>query len=100
MRRSLKKLRYLTEFVAPVFPAKAVKPFLKQLKNLQDVFGYVNDVRMAEQLLAITSGRHVESCAAAAAGIILGAHQVKAAEAWTHAQEEWHKLKKSQRFWE
>ena len=52
MRRSLKKLRYMTEFFAPLFSSKEVKPFVKQLKTLQDVFGYVTDVRMAEQIAA------------------------------------------------
>ena len=55
MRRSLKKLRYMTEFFAPLFSSKEVKPFVKQLKTLQDVFGYVNDVRMAEQIRTIAA---------------------------------------------
>lgn len=46
MRRSLKKLRYIAEFFAPVFPEKDVAPFIKRLKKLQDVFGAINDVRM------------------------------------------------------
>ena len=57
MRRTLKKLRYLTEFFAPIFPSKEVKSFVKQLKTLQDVFCYVNDVRMAEQLRTIAAER-------------------------------------------
>ena len=72
MRRSLKKLRYLTEFFAPLFPRKAVKPFVKQLKTLQDVFGYVNDVRMAEQLHTIVADRGEAPDCAVAAGIVLG----------------------------
>ena len=47
MRRSLKKLRYTSEFLAPLYDDKAVKPFIGRLKKLQDVFGYVNDVRLA-----------------------------------------------------
>jgi len=99
MRRSLKKLRYLTEFFAPVFHHEGVKPFLRQLKRLQDVFGYVNDVRMAEQLPAIAQHYDGKACEAAA-GVVLGAHLERAAESWTHAQKEWHKLKTSERFWE
>ena len=99
MRRSLKKLRYLTEFFAPLFRSKDVKPFVKQLKTLQDVFGYVNDVRMAEQLLTIGAERDDGPDRAVAAGIILGRHEEKAAETWTHAQEEWRRLKSRCRFW-
>jgi CHAD domain-containing protein len=99
MRRSLKKLRYLTEFFAPLFPRKEVKPFVKQLKTLQDVFGYVNDVRMAGQLHTIVADRGGEPDCAVAAGVVLGTHEEKAAETWTHAQEEWRRLKSRDRFW-
>jgi inorganic triphosphatase YgiF len=100
MRRSLKKLRYMTEFFAPIFPSKDVKPFVKQLKALQDVFGYVNDVRMAEQLRTIAAPRGDGPDCAVAAGIVLGWHEEKAAETWTHAQEEWRRLKSRGRFWQ
>ena len=99
MRRSLKKLRYMTEFFAPLFSSKEVKPFVKQLKTLQDVFGYVNDVRMAEQIRTIAAEPGEGPDCAIAAGIVLGAHEKKAAEAWTHAQEEWRRLKSRDRFW-
>jgi triphosphatase len=99
MRRSLKKLRYMTEFFAPIFSSKEVKPFVKQLRTLQDVFGYVNDVRMAEQLGAIATERGEGQECVLAAGIVLGAHEERAAEAWTHAQEEWRRLKSRGRFW-
>ena len=99
MRRSLKKLRYMTEFFAPIFPSKEVKLFVKQLKTLQDVFGYVNDVRTAEQLPAIIAKRGDGQDCILAASIVLGAHEEKAAEAWTHAQEEWRRAKSRGRFW-
>ena len=99
MRRSLKKLRYMTEFFAPLFPGNEVKPFVKQLKTLQDVFGYVNDVRMAEQLRTIAAERGEGPDCAVAAGIVLGTHEEKAAETWTHAKQEWRRLKSRDRFW-
>ena len=100
MRRSLKKLRYMIEFFAPLFPSKEVKPFVKQLKMLQDVFGYVNDVRMAEQLRTIAAEHGEGPDCAVAAGIVLGMHEEKAAETWTHAQEKWRRLRSRDRFWE
>ena len=99
MRRSLKKLRYLIEFFAPLFPSKDVKSFVKQLKTLQDVFGYINDVRMAEQLRTIAAEHGDGRDCAVAAGVVLGWHEEKSAETWTHAQEEWHRLKSRGRFW-
>ena len=47
MRKALKKLRYQAEFMAPLFDERDGKQFIRQLKALQDVFGYVNDVRIA-----------------------------------------------------
>ena len=99
MRRSLKKLRYMIEFFAPIFPSKDAKPFVRQLKALQDIFGYVNDVQMAEKLRTIAAEDGNGSDCAVAAGIVLGTHEERAAEAWTHAQEEWRRLKSRGRFW-
>jgi hypothetical protein len=45
MRKALKKLRYQAEFMTPLFDERAGKQFIRQLKALQDVFGYINDVR-------------------------------------------------------
>jgi triphosphatase len=79
------------------FPLPA--PFVKQLKTLQDVFGYANDVQMAEQLHTIVADCGEAPDCAVAAGIVLGVHEEKAAETWTHAQEEWRRLKSRDRFW-
>jgi hypothetical protein len=72
---------------------------VKQLKTLQDVFGYVNDVRMAEQLRTIAAERDDAPDCAVAAGVVLGWHEEKAAETWADAQEEWRRLKSRGRFW-
>ena len=81
MRRSLKKLRYLAEFFAPVFPEKDAAPFIKRLKKLQDVFGYVNDVRMSERMQSICEELcDREPAASFAAGFICGRHEGAAAE--------------------
>ena len=48
--RSAGKLRYATEFFAPLYPADQADMFLSRLKRLQDVFGYLNDVAMAQDL--------------------------------------------------
>ena len=72
---------------------------MKELKALQDVFGYVNDVRMAEQLRTIAAEHGEGPDCAVAAGVVLGTHEERAAEAWTHAQEEWRRLQSQDRFW-
>lgn len=101
MRRSLKKLRYMVAFFAPLYPEKDVEQFEKRLKGLQDVFGYVNDVKTADQLrrmCAARSGDRTKSCFAA--GYVLGYHQAKVVRVWKDAAKDWRRLKASERFWQ
>ncbi len=101
MRRSLKKLRYMVEFFAPLYPEEDVKPFVKQLKKLQDVFGYVNDVRMTGQLRSICAERcGGEAASSFAAGYVYGHHDEAASEVWKGAPKEWRRLKSRERFWQ
>jgi inorganic triphosphatase YgiF len=99
MRRALKKLRYMSEFFAPLYDRRAVRPFIKKLKELQEIFGYVNDVSMAEMLHDIADvQRHGVECAGAV-GYVLGAHEAKAAEVWESAPERWNDLESVGPFW-
>lgn len=50
VRKRLKRLRYLGEFAAPLFPSKAVERYLACLKPAQDALGQYNDEIMAEEL--------------------------------------------------
>ncbi|MEQ8394869.1 CHAD domain-containing protein [Thalassobaculum sp.] len=43
LRKRMKKLRYVTEFLAEVLPPDRTKPAIKALKGLQDVLGRVQD---------------------------------------------------------
>lgn len=43
LRKRMKKLRYVTEFVAEVLPREKTKPAIKALKGLQEVLGRVQD---------------------------------------------------------
>jgi inorganic triphosphatase YgiF len=100
MRRSLKKLRYMVEFFEPLFSTGEVGPFVKQLKKLQDVFGYMNDVRMAAQLQSICAGRCEGGAASSfAAGYVYGHHDGAASEVWKKAPKGWRRLKGRDRFW-
>jgi CHAD domain-containing protein len=51
MRKALKKLRYQAKFFAPLFATDGPERFIERLTKLQDVFGYINDVRMAPNLV-------------------------------------------------
>jgi triphosphatase len=99
MRKALKKLRYQAEFFAPLFVKRETEDFVKQLKALQDVFGYVNDVRMADQLVDI--GKECDNSfeAVCAASYICGRHDAEAVHVWQGALPAWKDLQHASRFW-
>jgi CHAD domain-containing protein len=101
MRKSLKTFRYAVEFFASLYEARQVNRFVKDLKNLQDVFGYMNDVATAGALNAICEERCGSTPAAhRAAGYALGWHEVSARHSWEGVAPMWDRLAKRQRFWE
>src|SRR5215468_583730 len=99
MRKALKKLRYQAEFMAPLFDKREGERFIHQLKALQDVFGYINDVRLAPRLIEIQRERQAGSDAARAASYTVGHHDAEAAHIWRRAGKAWRKLECSPQFW-
>lgn len=51
LRKGMKKLRYVTEFLAEVLPREKTKPAIKALKGLQEVLGRVQDREVQVQAL-------------------------------------------------
>lgn len=100
MRKALKKLRYTLEFFRPVFDRKTLKPFLRRLKRLQDVFGYLNDVVMAHALVRLVAEEtDGDSAPTLAAGYVLGWHDARAALAWEDTRALWEDTRAADRFW-
>jgi inorganic triphosphatase YgiF len=99
MRKALKKLRYQAEFMRPLFDQREGKQFIRRLKDLQDVFGYINDVRMTPRLVEIQRERQAGSEAARAASYAAGHHDAEGAHVWRRASKAWRKLEHSPRFW-
>jgi triphosphatase len=60
VRKRLKRLRYLAEFVSPLFGEKAVERYLKHLRPAQDALGLLNDAAVAQGLYraAVAAGVH------------------------------------------
>lgn len=100
MRKALKKLRYQAEFFAPLFGKGTTHRFIERLKDLQDVFGYVNDARMAPRLVEIQNGQHAGKDAAKAAGYAIGRHEAEARHVWEGARKAWKRLERTRQFWE
>jgi inorganic triphosphatase YgiF len=100
MRKSLKTLRYATEFFASLYPEEETRQFIKETRSLQEVFGYLNDVVAAERLAAICHDGCPDSREAQrAAGYILGWHNAQATHAWKDAHKGWLELKAAPQFW-
>ncbi len=51
LRIECKKLRYLMEFFASLFPRKKINALIGQLKNLQDNLGDFNDLCVQQEYL-------------------------------------------------
>ena len=77
MRKALKNLHYQTEFFAPLFERRDMRRFIEQLKTLQDVFGYINDVRTAPRLIEVQKQRNAGIDAARAAAYAIGRHEAE-----------------------
>jgi len=52
VRIMVKKLGYGVRFFSELYPSRTTKPFIKALSSLQDGLGILNDVSVAEQLIA------------------------------------------------
>jgi triphosphatase len=100
MRKSLKKLRYIVEFFGSLHKPRPVRSFVKRLKTLQSVFGYVNDVVTAGQLEKIirNGGGHPDG--QLAAGYVLGWHGAQSVRRWRSGAKIWHELMQERRFWD
>jgi inorganic triphosphatase YgiF len=100
MRKDLKSLRYAAEFFATLFPAQAARGFIKEVRALQEAFGYLNDVAAAERLVAICEAHcGADLDARLIAGFVLGWHNAEAARAWKEVHKGWRRLAKGPRFW-
>ncbi len=100
LRKELKKLRYTIEFLGPLYSQKKVATFVKKMKRMQNIFGDLNDLAMAEELLCKPDSPGARNAnAQRSVGWVLGARTVKAEAAWAHARELWHGVVETGPFW-
>lgn len=75
LRKSCKKLRYLMEFFQSLYPEKAIRHFIKNLKGLQEVLGAFQDCSVQEQTLKQFSeemlSHHVHANTLLAMGVLI-----------------------------
>ncbi len=76
IRIECKKLRYMLEFFAELYPRGHLKPLNRALKRLQDVLGRFNDVCVQQTFLADYAQRSADPAQSAAIhGLIAVLHQ-------------------------
>jgi inorganic triphosphatase YgiF len=101
LRKAMKRLRYTAEFMAPLYSSKATIPFINQLKNMQDLFGDLNDSVMIGALFSGPGAPAADDAAAQrAAGFVIGRRIERAEQDWVSARARWEALCGTQRFWE
>jgi inorganic triphosphatase YgiF len=98
-RIAVKKLRYTIEFLKDLFDSEEVAGFLERLKPLQDDTGYVNDVRVARELLADLRGSKDDVAMARTAGVVLGWHERGLSDLDRKLRKHVHRLRKLHPFW-
>jgi inorganic triphosphatase YgiF len=96
LRIACKNLRYTIDLFAGVYPKGKVKDFLRNLRRVQDCLGYLNDVRMARQLLTRPGFPRRE---ALAAGEALGWLEKDANARLADIHQDVKRLVKSKPFW-
>ncbi len=100
LRKELKKLRYCVEFFSGLFQEKAARAYVKRLKELQAIFGDLQDAAMAEALFRAPDGPAAGDVGAArAAGIAIGVRTERAERAWKDAKTLWQAFRSAPRFW-
>lgn len=80
LRKECKKLRYLMEFFAELFPRQRMSKLIKQLKGLQDVLGNFNDFSVQKTFLqTMAKQEQSKPVLAAVSGLIAIISQQQAA---------------------
>ncbi len=100
LRKALKELRYACDPFLPLYQTEAAKKFLRDLRRLQDVFGYLNDVAMAEELAETIAADHAgRKDLKKSVSAICEWHGARAKEAMKKADSRWRKLLDDRKFW-
>ncbi len=100
MRKEIKKVRYVTEIFRSLFDPEKAAAFRAALRELQDDFGALNDVAMAELLLLAPDAPGADNPAAQrAAGRLIGMAESEADRLWPQTVRDWQALAETGPFW-
>ncbi len=93
-RIAAKRLRYVAEFFAPLFPGKRGRTYLKRLAAMQDALGRINDAVTAVSLAAELAGPADD-----AAGAVRGWVAAQAAAVEPMLAKAWRRFDRARPFW-
>ena len=101
VRIAVKKMRYLTEFFAALFPHPRRRRFLKALRCLQQDLGHLNDIALAEPLVAaaIAQAGRRQRAVAAAGSFLAGWHACALASLESAMVADWERFAAAPAFW-
>lgn len=95
LRLRAKRMRYVAEAFAPLFPGHGARRTIRRLATLQDALGHLNDGAVAGTLMAALgpAGRGLGG------GLVRGFVAGRQAAALAPAQRAWEKLRELEPFW-
>ncbi|MGF1593500.1 MAG: CHAD domain-containing protein [Kiloniellaceae bacterium] len=103
LRIAVKKLRYTTEFFRDLYPSKHSKSYLAAQRGLQESLGHLNDVAVAEHLLAeLTAGSAADGDLARlerAAGKVIGWYDRALLDFEPEMRQTWKDFAATEPFW-
>jgi CHAD domain-containing protein len=103
LRIALKKLRYTAEFLAPLYPRRKVKQYVRQLRGLQEHLGAINDIAHVRATMATflreTDNKRTSPGERYAAGLVAGWYRARRPQIAKHALKRWKKFRKVKSFW-
>ncbi len=103
LRIALKKLRYTAEFLAPLYPKRKVKLYVRELRGLQEHLGAINDIAHVRATMATllreTDNKRTAPGERYAAGLVAGWYRARRPHIAKQALKRWKKFRKVEPFW-
>ncbi|HEX4370414.1 MAG TPA: CHAD domain-containing protein [Rhizomicrobium sp.] len=103
LRIALKKLRYTAEFLAPLYPRRKVKHYVRELRGLQEHLGAINDIAHVRatiaKLLRETEAKRPAPGERYAAGLVAGWYRARRPHIAKQALRRWKKFRDVKPFW-
>jgi triphosphatase len=103
LRIALKKLRYTAEFFRSLYQTKREKAYFHALAQLQNSLGHMNDIVVADHLLARMSvaldDQRIPDHLSTAIGIVTGWHTHSASSSEHEAETNWREFCRCESFW-